>query len=172
SPVEQNMLHSLPGKVAIANAKLAYQRSGEIYADRRWQRLASKGAQPQRLLWASTSTKNPNYRDVLYVEELIGRDTVNTIPPGTFNAFRDHGRLRASLTEDMQAAAATMETLAKAEISMKDITDKLVTDGVQQFAAAFELLLKATSQGVLSPASVKINRQTFKLGKELESAVN
>lgn len=172
SPAEQSTLRSLLGKVAIANAKLAYQRYGEIYADRRWQRLASKGAQPQRLLWASTSTKNPKYRDVLYVEELIGRDTVNTIPPATFNAFRDHGKVRASLTEDMQAAAATMETLAKTGISMKDVTDELVTDGVKQFADAFELLLKATNQGVRSPASVKINRQTFKLGTDLESAVN
>ncbi len=86
-----------PGNVAIANAKLAYQRYLEFCRTPAWQRLAAKGAHPQRLLWASTSTKNPRYRDVRYVEELIGRDTVNTIPPATLEAFRDHGRLRASL---------------------------------------------------------------------------
>jgi len=171
SAAEQNMLRSLLGKVAIANAKLAYQHYGEIYADRRWKRLASKGAQPQRLLWASTSTKNPTYRDVLYVEELIGRDTVNTIPPATFNAFRDHGRVRASLSEDLQAANATMERLAQAGISMKEVTGELVTEGVKQFADAFVLLLKATDHRVGSQDSVKINRQTYKLGKELDLAV-
>ena len=83
------------GKVAIANGKLTYQKYQEIFSSDRWKALAAKGAQTQRVLWASTSTKNPSYRDVLYVEELIGPDTVNTIPPATFDAFRDHGKLRA-----------------------------------------------------------------------------
>ena len=96
------MLHALTGKVAIANAKLTYQRYQELFSGRRWQALAGRGAQAQRLLWASTGTKNPNYRDVVYIEELIGPDTVNTMPPATFDAFRDHGRPRASLVEDVE----------------------------------------------------------------------
>ena len=98
------LLSSLQGRVAIANAKLTYHKYHEIYGGPRWKALAAKGAQTQRLLWASTSTKNPKYRDVLYVEELIGADTVDTIPPATFDAFRDHGRVRASLTENLDDA--------------------------------------------------------------------
>jgi len=169
SPAEQAMLRSLLGKVAIANAKLAYKKYGTIFSCERWQRLAAKGAQSQRLLWASTSSKNPNYRDVIYVEELIGQDTVNTIPPATFNAFRDHGKPRASLTENVEAAAGIMKTLANAGISMKEVTDKLVADGVQQFADAFALLLKAT--GEHSEKRAKIDRQTFRLPKDLDAAV-
>src|SRR5215510_4233837 len=97
-PAQRARLGALAGKVAIASAKLAYHRFSELYSGDAWQGLAQKGAQPQRLLWASTSTKNPNYRDVIYVEELIGPSTVNTIPPATLNAFREHGRLRESLT--------------------------------------------------------------------------
>ncbi|HNJ42635.1 MAG TPA: transaldolase, partial [Acidobacteriota bacterium] len=99
-PAEQARIKSVMGKVAIANAKITYQAYKEIYHSKRWQALAEKGAQSQRLLWASTSTKNPSFRDVIYVEELIGADTVNTVPPATFDAFRDHGKLRASLEED------------------------------------------------------------------------
>jgi transaldolase/glucose-6-phosphate isomerase len=168
---EQALLRSLFGKVAIANAKLTYQTYGVLYSGERWQRLASKGARPQRLLWASTSTKNPTYRDVVYVEELIGNNTVNTIPPATFNAFRDHGKPRASLTENVEAAAGIMKTLANAGISMKEVTDKLVVEGVQQFAEAFDLLLKATGQRSESRASVKIDRQTYKVPQELDSKV-
>jgi transaldolase len=98
------------------------------------------------LLWASTSTKNKKYRDVLYVEELIGKDTVDTIPPATFDAFRDHGKLRNSLTEDVPGAAKTMENLQKAGISMKEVTEKLVVDGVKLFADAFTQLLAATGK--------------------------
>jgi transaldolase/glucose-6-phosphate isomerase len=97
-------------------------------------------------LWASTSSKNPDYRDVIYVEELIGRDTVNTIPPATFDAFRDRGRPRASLTEDLEAAHATMETLAHIGISMKEVTDELLEDGVTLFAEAFNKLLSAINK--------------------------
>ena len=109
----------MSGKVAIANAKLTYQRYQELFSGPRWQALADRGAQTQRLLWASTGTKNPNYRDVLYVEELVGPDTVNTIPPATFDAFRDHGRPRASLAEDVESALDTMAALAEAGISMQ-----------------------------------------------------
>jgi transaldolase len=131
------------GKVAIANAKLAYQKYKEIFHSNRWQALASKGAQTQRVLWASTSIRNPNYRDVIYVEELIGPDTVNTMPLSTFEAFRDHGHPRSSLEEDIESAHDTMETLEQLGISMKDVTDKLIRDGVHLFAEAFDKLFNA-----------------------------
>ncbi len=145
-PVQKALLESIHGKIAIANAKMTYKKYQELFGDARWKALAAKGAQTQRLLWASTSTKNPKYRDVIYVEELIGADTVDTIPPATFDAFRDHGKLRASLTEDVDAARKTMENLAKAGISMKDVTDKLLVDGVKLFADAFKQLLEATGK--------------------------
>ena len=140
------LLESLRGKVAIANARLTYKKYQELFGGPRWKTLAAKGAQTQRLLWASTSTKNPRYRDVLYVEELIGRDTVDTIPPATFDAFREHGRLRASLTENVDGAAKTMADLAKAGISMKEVTDKLLADGVKLFSDAFKTLLDAVGK--------------------------
>jgi transaldolase/glucose-6-phosphate isomerase len=140
------LLESIEGKVAIANAKLTYKKYQELFGGARWKALAAKGAQTQRLLWASTSTKNPKYRDVLYVEELIGADTVDTIPPATFDAFRDHGKLRKSLTENVDAAAKAMSDLEKAGISMKQVTEKLVVDGVKLFAEAFNKLLEATGK--------------------------
>src|SRR6202008_1178926 len=115
-PREQEQLKSLLGKVAIANAKQTYAKYQNIFSGDRWQALASKGAQTQRVLWASTSTKNPKYRDVLYVEELIGPDTVDTIPPATYDAFRDHGKPRASLEENIPAAQQTMDTLERVGI--------------------------------------------------------
>ena len=145
-PREQEQLKHLLGKVAIANGKETYVSYQKIFSGDRWKALAAKGAQTQRVLWASTSTKNPNYSDVLYVEELIGPDTVNTIPPVTFNAFRDHGRPRASLTEDVESANRTMETVAKLGISMKEVTDKLTDDGVRLFAEAFDKLLQAVEK--------------------------
>jgi transaldolase / glucose-6-phosphate isomerase len=138
---QQAVLKSLKGKVAIANGKLTYQRYQKIFSGPRWEALASKGAQTQRVLWASTSTKNPAYRDVMYVEELIGPDTVDTMPPATVDAFRDHGKLRNSLTEDVAGAKKVMDDLAKVGISIKEATDKLTTDGVKLFADAFHKLL-------------------------------
>jgi transaldolase/glucose-6-phosphate isomerase len=140
------LLESIRGKVAIANARLTYKKYQELFGGTRWNALAAKSAQTQRLLWASTSTKNPKYRDVLYVEELIGADTVDTIPPATFDAFRDHGKLRPSLTENVEGAAKTMADLAKAGISMKEVTEKLLVDGVKLFADAFTTLLAATGK--------------------------
>jgi len=140
------LLSGVEGRVAIANAKLTYRKYQEIYSTPRWKALAAKGAQTQRLLWASTSTKNPKYRDVLYVEDLIGKDTVDTIPPATFDAFRDHGRVRPSLTENVEEAAKVMASLEKAGISMKEVTEKLVVDGVKLFADAFKQLLEATGK--------------------------
>jgi transaldolase / glucose-6-phosphate isomerase len=142
----KTLLESLHGTIAIANAKLTYKKYLELFGGPRWKALAAKGAQTQRLLWASTSTKNPKYRDVLYVEELIGADTVDTIPPATFDAFRDHGKLRPSLTEDVAGAALHMENLAEAGISMKEVTEQLVVDGVRLFAEAFKTLLEATGK--------------------------
>src|SRR6202040_1027698 len=142
----QGLLKSLLGKVAIANGKLTYQRYQRIFSGPRWEALASKGAQTQRVLWASTSTKNPAYRDVMYVEELIGPDTVNTMPPATIDAFRDHGKLRNSLTENVPAAQKVMDDLAKAGISIKEVTARLTTDGVKLFADAFHKLLAAVEK--------------------------
>jgi transaldolase / glucose-6-phosphate isomerase len=143
---QKALLNSLLGKVAIANGKLTYQAYQRIFSGPRWQALAAKGAQTQRVLWASTSTKNPHYRDVIYVEELIGPDTVNTMPPATVDAFRDHGLLRNSLTEDVAGAQKVMDDLARAGISMKQATDKLTDDGVKLFADAFDKLLAAVAK--------------------------
>jgi transaldolase / glucose-6-phosphate isomerase len=143
---EKADLQSLLGKVAIANGKQTYQGYLKIFGSDRWKKLAAKGAQTQRVLWASTSTKNPSYSDVMYVEELIGPDTVNTIPPATFDAFRDHGHPRASLTEDVESANRTMQTLARVGISIEEVTDKLTDDGVRLFAEAFDKLLKAVDK--------------------------
>src|SRR5579863_491250 len=143
---QQTLLKSLKGKVAIANGKLTYQRYQRLFSGPRWEALAAKGAQTQRVLWASTSTKNPAYRDVMYVEELIGPDTVNTMPPATIDAFRDHGKLRNSLTEDVAGAQNVMDNLARTGISIKDVTTKLTDDGVKLFADAFHKLLAAVEK--------------------------
>ena len=143
---QQAQLKSLLGKVAIANGKLTYLRYQRIFSGPRWQALAARGAQTQRVLWASTSTKNPAYRDVMYVEELIGPDTVNTMPPATIDAFRDHGQLRNSLTEDVAGAQNVMDNLARTGISIKEVTTKLTEDGVKLFADAFHKLLAAVEK--------------------------
>lgn len=143
---KKDLLSSVQGKVAIANARRTYAKYLELFGGARWKALAAKGAQTQRLLWASTSTKNPKYRDVLYVEELIGADTVDTIPPATFDAFRDHGKLRKSLTENVAGAHKTMADLEAAGISMKEVTDKLLADGVKLFADAFAQLIAAVDK--------------------------
>jgi len=147
---QQALLKSLLGKVAIANGKLTYLRYQRIFSGPRWQALAAQGAQTQRVLWASTSTKNPAYRDVMYVEELIGPDTVNTMPPATIDAFRDHGRLRNSLTEDVAGAQNVMDNLARTGISIKEVTTKLTDDGVKLFADAFHKLLAAVEKSTQS----------------------
>ncbi|HSB80753.1 MAG TPA: bifunctional transaldolase/phosoglucose isomerase [Candidatus Methylomirabilis sp.] len=171
SPEEQTLLRSLPGKVAIANAKLAYQRYIEISDRPRWRSLAAKGARTQRLLWASTGTKNPAYRDVMYVEELIGPDTVNTIPPATLDAFRDHGRLRASLEEGLAEARETMARLARAGISLTEVTDRLLLDGVQLFAEAFDKLLAAVETRRKAGATTGGQRLTYRLPGPVAAAV-
>jgi transaldolase/glucose-6-phosphate isomerase len=168
--MEEALLKGLRGKVAIANAKLTYQRYKEIYRGARWQALAAKGAQTQRLLWASTGTKNANYRDVLYVEELIGPDTVNTVPPATLDAFRDHGRPRKSLETELEEAHDTMATLARAGISMKQVTAHLLDDGVKLFGDAFAKLMGAVTKQCLAPRRV-ISEQTSTLPADVGAAV-
>jgi transaldolase/glucose-6-phosphate isomerase len=145
---ETSLLKSLSGKVAIANAKMAYQAYQEIFSGERWEKLASNGAQTQRVLWASTGTKNPKYSDVLYIEELIGRDTVNTIPPATWDAFRDHGKLRESLTENVAEAEQTLKNLEKAGISLADVTDKLLIDAVRLFVEPFDKMIAAVEKAI------------------------
>lgn len=170
-PDERAMLQSLLGKVAIANAKMAYARYQEIFSGPRWEALAKKGARVQRLLWASTSTKNPNYRDVMYVEELIGQDTVDTIPPATLDAFREHGKVRPSLTDDVEAARKTMKTLAQAGVSMKQVTDDLVDDGVKLFADAFEKLIAAVQSTITQAPKPKTEMQTYSLPQGFDNEV-
>jgi transaldolase / glucose-6-phosphate isomerase len=165
-------LAKLAGKVAIANAKLAYARFQERFAQPRWQRLAQLGAAPQRLLWASTGTKNPAYSDVVYVEELNGPDTVNTMPGATIDAFRDHGRVRHSLTEKVDEAAATLAALVRAGISLDKITDDLARDGVKLFADAFDKLLGAIAAKRRSALGTKQNKQTITLPPPLAAEVS
>ena len=171
SEAERPLLSGLLGKVAIANGKLTYESYQKIFSTGRWKALAARGAKTQRVLWASTSTKNPAYRDVLYVEELIGPDTVNTLPPATLAAFREHGKARASLTEDLDASRKTMADLAKAGISMKEVTDKLTVDGVKLFADAFDKLLGAVEKSSSRPVPEGLNGQSCKLPSGLEEAV-
>jgi transaldolase/glucose-6-phosphate isomerase len=154
-------LTRLLGNVAIANARLAYQRYLALCRTTEWDRLAALGAHPQRLLWASTSTKNPRYRDVRYVEELIGLGTVNTITPATLDAFRDHGRLRSSLEEHVDDARATIEALGLAGIYLTDATDRLLEDGVTQFIAAFDRLLAVVDRGRRSAITTRGVRDAF-----------
>ena len=131
----------LQGKLAVANAKLAYQQYLDVFSGPRWERLASAGARPQRCLWASTSTKNPAYRDVLYVEELIGADTVNTMPLETIEAFQDHGVVRDTLTEGVDEARALLGALAEAGVDYDDVVETLEREGVEKFAQSFSELL-------------------------------
>ncbi|HEV3093087.1 MAG TPA: transaldolase [Solirubrobacteraceae bacterium] len=131
----------LKGKLAVANAKLAYHRYQHIFAGPRWEYLAGKGATPQRVLWASTSTKNPAYPDTLYVDELIGPDTINTMPEETVRAFQDHGTPRARLTEGLAEARAVFDRLAAAGVDYDDVTDTLEREGVEKFEASFAELL-------------------------------
>jgi len=133
---------ALRGKLAVANARLAYEHWQEAFSGPRWEFLAGKGANTQRCLWASTSTKNPEYRDVLYVEELIGRETVNTMPEETIRAFQDHGKVRGdTIEEDLEAAHKLLKKLAKAGVDYDDVTETLELEGVQKFAVSFEELL-------------------------------
>ena len=176
SPDEQQKLKSLLGKVAVANGKLAYQRYLNIFSGAAWDDLRAKGAQTQRVLWASTSTKNPAYSDILYVTDLIGPDTVNTMPPATVDAFRDHGHPKEALTEDIPGAEKVMADLVSVGISIDKITDDLTNDGVRLFEEAFDKLLAAvensTQTGVLPKISQQKQSLPDALAKEFAAAVN
>ncbi len=170
SPSEAALLQSLRGHVAIANAKLAYQSYKKIFSGPKWEALLARGARTQRVLWASTSTKDPKYRDVLYVEELIGPDTVNTIPPATMDAFRDHGKPRASLEAGVDEARAVMANLEKAGISMKEVTDTLLVQAVKLFADPFDKLLNAVDAKCKLPVG-PVNKMTYTLAPDQTAAV-
>jgi transaldolase len=128
---------ALKGTLAIANAKLAYETYADVFSGAEWDALAAKGATPQRCLWASTSTKNPAYRDVLYVEELVGPDTVNTMPRETVEAVQDHGEIRRTLDEDVDEARRTLERFAEAGVDYDDVVQTLEREGVEKFAKSF-----------------------------------
>ncbi|HTQ85636.1 MAG TPA: bifunctional transaldolase/phosoglucose isomerase [Candidatus Solibacter sp.] len=168
---EKYNVEDLLGKTAIANAKLTYAKYKEIFSGPKWAALAAKGAQTQRLLWASTGTKNPAYSDVLYVEELIGPDTVNTMPPATYDAFRAHGVPKSSLDKDLQAAKDTMQSIKHMGINMEQVTAKLLDDGVKLFAEAFDKLLASVDKTCKFFSKEKLNRQSYSLpepiGKEV-----
>ena len=135
--IERDRLRALMGKAGVANAKVAYAKFKELFSGPRWEALAAKGARVQRPLWASTGTKNPAYSDVLYIEELIGPDTINTMPQATLEAFRDHGVVRDTLEENVDVAFAQLAELEAIGIDFKAITDKLQVDGVKLFSEAF-----------------------------------
>ena len=137
---------TLKGKIAVGNSKIVYQKSLEIYASDRFKKLESKGAKKQRLLWASTGTKNPTYSDILYVEELLGLDTVNTVPPATLAAFRDHGIPEETLTKNIEQAAQHLEDLNNTGIILNDVTQQLQKDGVEAFANSFKTLLEVLKE--------------------------
>lgn len=171
-PTEQQRLRSLQGQVAIANAKQAYRHYQQLCASSRWQQLAGRGAMPQRLLWASTGTKNPKYSDVLYVETLIGPETINTVPPATLDAFRDHGHVAVTLTRNVEHADEVLKSLAQAGISLDQITTDLLNDGIKLFADAYAQLLAAIEK-TASPAAPKpkINSIRYSLPERERKAV-
>jgi transaldolase/glucose-6-phosphate isomerase len=171
-PLEKVRLAALRGRIAIANAKLAYRHYKRLFSGARWEKLAAKGAKPQRLLWASTGTKNKAYSDVLYVEELIGPDTVNTMPPATLEAFRDHGRVRNSLEENVHDAEHTLAELVQTGISLDDITADLVDDGVKLFADAADKLYGAVAHKRAAVLGAGLDRQQMSLADGIGKAVD
>ena len=161
---DAEVVAGLHGQVAISSAKVAYQIYQEIFGGERFRKLAEKGAHPQRLLWASTSAKNPEYSDVLYVETLIGRETVNTIPVETIDAYRDHGQPSSSLEEGTQAAYRVLEGLRQAGIDLDRLTQQLEDEGVAKFSLAFDQLMLALTEKRAASFQEPLDRQTFHLG--------
>ncbi|HVR42884.1 MAG TPA: bifunctional transaldolase/phosoglucose isomerase [Thermoanaerobaculia bacterium] len=164
-PAVRRELESLLGQVAIANARLAYQLFEKTFSGPRWDALRSRGARVQRPLWASTGTKDPSYSDVMYVESLIGPDTVNTIPPKTWEAFKDHGRVAPTLEKDLDRAGAVLENLEKLGISLDRITDELTVDGVRSFADSFESLMRTIESRREAVLRAVSGREVASLGK-------
>lgn len=155
---------ALRGAIAIANSKLVYQRFREIFSSDRWKTLAKRGARVQRVLWASTGTKNPAYSDVLYVESLIGPDTVNTMPPATLNAFRDHGKVRETVTEGVDQARAAIERLGKLGIDLNAVTEQLQVEGVKAFSESMDKLLESLEEKRCTIVAAQLDPQTLSLG--------
>jgi transaldolase len=156
---------ALRGKIAIANSKMVYQRFRQLFSGERWDKLAKRGARVQRPLWASTGTKNPAYSDVLYVESLIGRDTVNTLPPATMDAFRDHGGVRGeTVTQGLDEARDQLARLAKLGIDLEKVGDKLQDEGVDLFADSIDKLLESLEQKRCALLAEQVDRQTLHLG--------
>jgi transaldolase/glucose-6-phosphate isomerase len=153
----------LRGRIAVANSKKAYQRFKEVFSGERWNRLKKRGARVQRILWASTGTKNPEYSDVLYVEELIGTDTVNTLPPATLNAFRDHGEVRAALEERIEEAEAQIKKLTELGIDLDELTEKLQVEGVIKFAESYNKLISALEEKRKAILKGQLERQALQL---------
>ncbi|MBV8839992.1 MAG: bifunctional transaldolase/phosoglucose isomerase, partial [Alphaproteobacteria bacterium] len=170
-PDEKKRLKALQGKVAVANAKLAYRSYQRIFSGPRWEALKQKGAKVQRLLWASTGTKNKAYSDVLYVDELIGPDTVNTMPLATLEAFRNHGRIDTTLTRDVDAAAQVLDTLARTGISLDTITQDLVAQGVQLFADAADKLFGSLAEKRARALGTALDAQAISVPPELGGAI-
>ena len=169
---EAQALQALRGKVAIANAKLAYVWYGEMIASDRWRALAAKGAMPQRLLWASTGVKDPAYPDTLYVDTLIGPDTVNTMPPKTMDAFRDHGNAAVTLTDDVEGARHVIAEAKRLGLDLDGVTDALVIDGVKQFADAADALLGAVAAKRTAFLGERLNSMSATLPDTLQKAVD
>jgi transaldolase / glucose-6-phosphate isomerase len=170
-PNVRGKLDSLRGKVAVANAKAAYAIYERTYATGRWRALASKGARPQRLLWASTGTKNPAYSDTLYVDELIGRDTVNTVPPQTLDAFRDHGRVSHTLVEEVELAYDILSRLEQVGISLDEVTDLLLEDGLVLFEQAMDGLLATIASLQRRARGPRVTQHALALGDDLADRV-
>src|SRR5690242_9058701 len=170
-PREKQSLERLYGKAAIANSKVAYEKFGQLFSGPRWERLKKAGARTQRPLWASTSTKDPRYPDTYYVEELIGPDTVDTIPPATLAAFREHGEVRRSLDENMDLAKRQLKQLGDAGISLDQVTQELEVEGVDAFIKSFESLLDTLKKESQKIRAGKGPRQWYSLAK-LQPAVD
>ena len=163
-PLQKANCQSLMGKVAIANAKMAYLSFETIFGSPRFLALKKQGAKVQRLLWASTGTKNPKYPDTYYVEELIGPDTVNTMPAATFTAFREHGKVRHALQESVAEAKETMALVAECGIDMRQVSQKLLTDGAKLFVDSFDQLMSVISRKREELLGAKLDRQRYSLG--------
>ncbi|HEV2493834.1 MAG TPA: bifunctional transaldolase/phosoglucose isomerase [Terriglobia bacterium] len=170
-PDQRPKIEGLMGKVAIANAKVAYQEFKRLFSSSQFQALAKKGARVQRVLWASTSTKNAKYRDVLYVENLVGRDTINTLPPATAIAFRDHGKARLTLEEGLEDARQVIASLGEVGIDLRAVTLKLENDGVEAFSKDYDKLLQGLAEKRQKILAGAADRTTASLGK-LQGAVD
>src|SRR5438034_932137 len=171
-PEQAGAVQGLMGKAAIANAKIAYQAFKETFAGSRFSVLADRGAVVQRPLWASTGTKNPTYSDVLYVEELIGRDTVNTMPPPTVEAFKDHGEVEPTIEQDLEAARRALGQIEQLGIGMPAVTQELLDEGVKLFADAFDTLMSVIDAKREALRDNIAGREQASLGSELQAAVD